>query len=196
MKTNYIYALAVIVIIIIGGFLYFNKNKVQEINNDNNNPAQSTTTSPLNTSKTNKPSVNKPSTSNPNTGSIPSGQGQAPVQNIPTAASLNGLIFRMTTYNGTTLSQDIRYTMTFDNGKLSAKLCNSMSGNFVLDGSLLKVSNFLSTLMACTTPSNAMKIESDFVSMLNSGATIYNYKTGNSIILSHPNGTVMAFTGF
>ena len=178
MKTNHIYIIAAVVVFIILGFVFWNGKKTQEVSDE----VVDTSTGNTNTSKP---------AGIPNSGSTGSPQA---VPSIPSVSSLNGSTFKMISYNGVALPTDSKYTLSFVEGILSARFCNNMSGNFVLDGSLIKVANFASTMMYCATPSNLMEIESAFVSMLNFGATIY--QSGNTIILSSSKGTVMVFTGF
>ncbi|MFZ2484885.1 MAG: META domain-containing protein [Minisyncoccia bacterium] len=196
MKTNQIYVVAAIVFIVLGLLLWAGDNTEEVID--------TSTTTPTNTVSTNKPSgtvnVSKPSPSTGNT-IVPKPSNpttQTPVPSIPSASSLNGLVFKMVSYNGSPVPVDARYTISFNGGNggtLSAKFCNNMSGNFVLDGSLLKVSNFASTMMYCTAPANLAEIESAFTSMLNFGATIYR-SDNNIIISSASKSTVMVFEGF
>ncbi|OHA88899.1 MAG: hypothetical protein A3C70_02030 [Candidatus Zambryskibacteria bacterium RIFCSPHIGHO2_02_FULL_43_14] len=204
MKTNHVYIITAIVVVILG-LIFLNRDETRE--NDDQLISISTST-PTNTQNINKSGdvgsaqksvssqsntkISKPvETSTPTPTPTPAPE---PVPSIPSASNLNGSIFRMTSYNGNAIPLDSRYILSFEEGALSAKFCNSMSGNFVLDGNLLKVSNLASTMMYCATPSNLMEIESAFVSMLNFGAIIY--QSGNQIILSYSKGTVMVFTGF
>jgi len=117
-----------------------------------------------------------------------------PIPRIPTVSELDGLTFKMISYNGNPLSPDINYTVSFNGFSLSAKFCNSLSGNFVLDGSLMKVGNMISTQKYCGEPENLMGIETSFVSILGYGAQIH--QVGSTIVLSHEGGTVMTFAGF
>lgn len=200
MKANYLYiATAVILIILVFIFWGGEKNREADKEVDNQTVDVSTSTS-VSTQNINRPtgtgSVQKPafSPSKTNTSKPVETSTQEPVPSIPSISNLNGSIFRMTSYNGTAIPADSKYTLSFENGSLSAKFCNSISGNFVLDGSLIKASNLMGTQMYCAIPSNLMEIESDFASMLNFGGTIY--QSGNKIILSYSQGIVMVFTGF
>lgn len=203
MKTNYIY-IGVVVLIIILGLLLFggvNTDKIVEMATTTpTNTNGQTVISPPNLAVQPPSAPSKPSQQyqTPNSGSTPStDSGQAGSQSkptIPTASYLNGRIFKLVSYNGSPIPVGTTYTIAFDNGRLNAKFCNSMSGNFVLDGGLIKVSNLASTLMYCSTPSNLMDIETLFGSMLGYGALIY--QSENQIVLSRSPGGVLVFQGF
>ncbi len=116
----------------------------------------------------------------------------APV--IPEAADLEGSIFIMTSYNGAALPSGERYILSFDNGYLSINLCNSISGRYIYDGNIIKADNLVSTKKFCSSPANVMEIETNFTSMLNHGALIY--QSGNVITLVRTGVATMTFTGF
>mgnify|MGYP003393300815 CR=1 FL=1 len=199
MKTNHIYIAAGAVVFVFVGFLLWSGDEIKDIED----VVSIDITTPTNTQNTNAnpkpPSSNatspkppsQPPYQTPPTGSPGSPQA---TPTIPTASNLNGKIFKLVSYNGSTISAGGTYTLAFDNGRLSAKFCNSMSGNFVLDGGLLKAPNLASTLMYCGTPSNLMDIETLFGSMLGYGALIY--QSGNQIVLSRSPGGVLVFQGF
>ena len=187
-----------LIIVVVFGLLLWSQGGDTEISDNNVDTSTSTTTS---TSDSNQSggagSTYKPA---PTTGKSivpmpPVPTSQTPVPSIPSAASLEGIIFRMASYNGVALPADAKYTLTLEKGRLSAKFCNSMSGNFTLDGSLLRVNNLMSTQMYCSVPSNLMEIESAFTSMLNFGAIVYR-SDDNIIISSSSKSTVMVFVGF
>jgi len=177
MKKEHIY-IGIAIIIIGSGLLLLNKNRIEETD-ENTNPS---TNVPNNTGGTSK---NNPI-------GVPT---QPAVPTIPTAASLVGSTLRLASYNGVALPISTKYSLSFGDGTLNAKFCNSMSGSFVLDEGLLRANNLASTLMYCSTPSNLMEIETAFASMLDTGATIY--RSGGTIIISSASkGTVMVFSGF
>jgi heat shock protein HslJ len=121
---------------------------------------------------------------------------EKPTPTVPTAQSLAGSSFRLTTYNGTALPSDSKYTLTFTETTFNLKLCNNMSSTYYITNNMLKASNVISTLMYCSSPTNIMKIESDASLMLNSGNTTI-YRSGSTLILSQAaQGIVMAFEGF
>lgn len=196
-KTNQTYIVAGVIIVVVLGLILWNRGRTPEVSNK---IVDTSTSIPTNTQNTNQSigagNIEKPAPSPRKTTTSKSTETITPesVPSIPSASSLNGWIFKMTYYNGSAVPVDSRYTISFEKGILSAKFCNSMSGNFVLDGSLLKVSNLVGTAMGCSTPTNLMEIESAFGSMLNFGATLY--QSGNKLILSSSKGTVMVFIGF
>ncbi len=189
------YIVVAIIVVIILGLIFFYKDgtKNEIITESTSTPANTVTKQTKDSDSTQKTTAVQ---SNVNT--TKSAPVQSPVEksipSIPTASDLNGSIFKMTSYKGNPVPLDSKYLLSFENGSLNAKFCNSMSGNFVLDGSLIKASNLLSTMMYCSMPSNLMEIESAFTSMLNFGAQIY--QTGNTLLLSNSTGTVIVFTEF
>lgn len=196
MKTNYVYIIVAIVVIIFG-LVFWNRDETREVDNQIVGVSTSTPTNTQNANHTSGMSGAQrpaPSPSNTNTSKLVETPTQGPVPSIPSASSLNGSVFRMTSYNGSATPADSKYTLSFEEGSLSARFCNSISGNFVLDGNLIKASNLISTKMYCASPANLMEIENAFASMLNFGAMIY--QSGNTIILSSSKGTVMVFAGF
>ncbi|OHA91998.1 MAG: hypothetical protein A3J09_00680 [Candidatus Zambryskibacteria bacterium RIFCSPLOWO2_02_FULL_51_21] len=139
----------------------------------------------------NQEETNTPPTTSVNPTFVP----EKPVPTVPTAKSLAGSTFRLVTYNGTPVPSNSKFTLTFTEGSLTLKLCNTLSSNYYIDNNLIKADNIERTAMSCNTPSNIMKIESDISFMLDSGlATIY--RSGSTLILSHKSGIVMAFEGF
>jgi heat shock protein HslJ len=189
MKTNYIYIAGIIVIAILG-FILWNKGDSVEMVDDITNTATTTTTTTNTSTATKKPATSA-------TASKPQASVNVtvkPATKIPSNISLSGSIFRLTSYNGVSIPLEAKYTVYFENGSLSAKFCNSLSGEYVLDGTSIKVANLISTKMYCSTPSNLMEIESAFGSMLNFGAKLV--QNGNTLTLSDPKGVTMVFTGF
>jgi len=199
MKTNNIYiSVTVAVAVIILGFVLFsNREKTDEANDETALVATSTPTdtqSTNNTKNTSPARTPAPSSNTTNVSKPVETPAQEPVPSIPSLSDLNGSIFRLTSYNGNVIPSESRYILSFEEGSLSAKFCNNLSGNFVLDGSLIKASNLNSTKMYCASPANLMEIETEFASILNSGSTLQ--QSGNTIILSHLKGVVMVFKGF
>lgn len=198
MKTNRIYvAVAIAVVILLA--IFWDKSGVREVEDGGADASINTSTNTSNSNSTSGSYKSLPGKA-PSTGgtsiSKPVGGGTTPgsVPVVPTLASLNGSIFKLTSYNGTPVVAGSKYTLSFEGGSLNAKFCNSMGGTFVLDGSLIKATNLSSTMMYCSTPSNLMEIESAFGTMLNFGAMIY--QSGNTLILSSSKGAVMVFAGF
>ncbi|MEK7176844.1 MAG: META domain-containing protein [Patescibacteria group bacterium] len=196
MKTKEIYITVAIVVIILGIVLW-----TKETGRVENETLNTSTSTPTNTQGGSGPSgaggMQKPTTSVGNQNVTKSSQAptQESVPSIPSLSSLNGSTFRLVSYNGVPVSSYSKYTISFEETSLSAKFCNSLSGSFVLDRSLIRAGNLVGTKISCALPPNIMEIETAFVSMLNFGATIY--QSGNKIILSYsPNNTVMVFTGF
>ena len=192
MKTNQIYIVVAIIIVILG-IVFFTRGETPETGSETNATSTSNTVSTQNTSNSSA-KTNTSAPVNTNTSIGGGTQTQTSIPSIPTRASLSGSVFKLTAYNGTAMASNSKYTLSFEDGKVNAKFCNTMSGDFVLDGSLIKVPNMISTKMFCSSPANIIEIENEFTSILGAGAMIY--QTGNTVVISHSKGTVMVFTGF
>ena len=207
MKTNnsYLYLAGAVVLIIIA-FAVWGKSgdegSTEQVTVETSD-AQTSTDSPSTPNTPSTPSASggvKPPTSSAGTSAganmpapstSPETPNQSTTQYVPSASSLDGSIFQVALYNGFSIPPG--YRLSFDSGALTAKFCNNLSGNFVLDGTKIKANNLISTRMYCTSPDYLMEMESAFSSMLNFGATIY--RSGNTIIISNAN-TVMVFDEF
>jgi heat shock protein HslJ len=178
MNKKYIYiAIAIVVVVIVA--LSLNKKPDVQDNPGKENVANSP--KPTNTSGNNAVSVK------------PKPESGVDLPKFITVASLKGSIYRLKSYNGTPVPSDARYTLSFEENSLSAKFCNSINGPFVLDGGKITANNLISTKMFCTTPAGVMDLETQFGSILNFGANIY--QSGNDIVISSKD-SVFVFTGF
>lgn len=103
--------------------------------------------------------------------------------------ALDGSSYVLTAYNDDEIDNG-QYTLTFTDGQLNARLCNSMSGTYTYTGGLLN-SMPASTLMYCETPAGLMDIESAFGQLLQYGARVSI--EGNILTLTGTDGTVMVY---
>ncbi len=136
----------------------------------------------------------KPST--PTTSTKPAGTTVTPAPSISAPKNIEGSVFRLTNYNGTVIPTTEKYTLYFENGSLSAKFCNNLGGEYVLDKDKneIVVRNLVSTQMYCGEPSNLMPIESAFGSMIGRPTKISQY--GNNLMLNDTLGNTFIFSGF
>lgn len=104
------------------------------------------------------------------------------------ASDLEGKKFQMVSINDVAVPTDARYTLEFEDGAMRAKICNTMFGNFTLQDNILK-GNMASTLMACVSPDGIMEVESEFGSLVGSGATVS--VSGGSLTFSHGGKTAI-----
>lgn len=116
---------------------------------------------------------------------------QAPA--IPTVA-LVGTTFRLSSYNGTEIPRGTNYTLTLEADRLSARFCNSMSGAYTLSNGILHAPQMVSTLMACTGPTDPMALEHAFGEMVAKGAALV--LLGTTLTLASADGTSMTFVVF
>ncbi len=161
------------------------------------NPTQEgtvTNTNPPAYSPTKKPGSTATS---PTPGSVnPTVVPQKTTPTIPTTKSLAGSTFRLTTYNGSPLPADTKFTLSFTENSFTLKICNTFTSTYFLENDrVFKATNVNSTQTYCSYPSNVMKIDSDASIMLN-GSNTTIYRSGSTLILSNPSGTVLSFEGF
>ncbi len=85
--------------------------------------------------------------------------------------NLDGLNFKLAKYNGVDVDADQEYPLSFENKTISAKFCNGMGGEYVLEENKL-TANLMGTLMYCETPTGLMEIEATFGRILGEGAMV------------------------
>lgn len=171
-KMNKTTAIVLIVILLIGGFYLFNK------------PVTSPEVEvPIETPNLEEDSSQVIETPDP-------APAPAPVPPNP-AAVLDGKSFRLTSFNGVIVSEDANYTLSFEDGRIGAKFCNSMGGEYTLSNGFIRASEMVSTLMYCSSPENLMGLETFFNSLLNRGAA-YSF-VGPNLVLADDKNT-MTFT--
>ncbi len=100
--------------------------------------------------------------------------------------NLSGSTFRLESYNGASVPTD--NLLTFMDGRISAKFCNSMGGEYDLRDGVL-TANLVSTQMYCQSPDDLMNIESAFGKMLYTGASFK--LSGNKLTLSDKEATLV-----
>ena len=189
MESKQTYAL-VGVLVLIAAFVWWGSSKdmVGDVTTDINQQ-EAANTSPVTGAKKPAATTKVPTSVNPTV--VP----EKPVPTVVTAKSLAGSTFKLTTYNGTPVSSETKFTLSFTENNFSFNLCNTLSSSYYVDNGTLKANNIVSTAMYCSSPSNVMRIESDMSLMLNSGAARI-YKSGSTLIVSHGSGITAAFEGF
>ncbi len=85
--------------------------------------------------------------------------------------SLESKNFKLVEYNGQDFFAQGDYSLTFSEGVISAKFCNGLGGEYVLEDNVLQA-DLVGTLMYCETPIGLMEIESVFSRIINEGATV------------------------
>lgn len=104
--------------------------------------------------------------------------------------NLDGLNFKLAKYNGADIDSDQEYPLSFENKTISAKFCNGMGGEYVLEENKL-TANLMGTLMYCETPTGVMEIEATFGRILGEGAVVI--LEGDNLTLSGSGGTELVF---
>lgn len=104
------------------------------------------------------------------------------------ALALEGKTFRLASFNGVAVAQDANYTLTFEEGRLGAKFCNSMGGEYVVSKGFISAPQLVQTLMFCSTPDNLMTLENFFSSLLSKGAA-FSF-VGPNLVLADDKNTM------
>lgn len=112
--------------------------------------------------------------------------GTGSVRPEPVVDVVDGKSFRLASVDGEVVEGE--YPLSFDDGHVSAKFCNSMAGGYTLLNTRVQ-GTLASTLMFCTGPS--MEYEQLFGSLMNDGAQVAY--VGNTLTLTGVEGT-MTFT--
>lgn len=107
------------------------------------------------------------------------------------ADQLEGKTFHLSTYQGSSIADGANYTLSFQDGKLNAKFCNSMSGSYTLASSLLQ-GKLASTLKYCQTPAGLMDIENAFGAGIDKGLNV-SYQ-GDTLKLTTADDVQFVFT--
>lgn len=79
-------------------------------------------------------------------------------------------IFKVVALNGKLAPGIGDYTVSFTGGKVQAKFCNGVSGNYTIKDFVVTAPFVASTLMYCEKPEGLMNIEQTFGKMLANGA--------------------------
>ena len=114
----------------------------------------------------------------PNQPTLPGSETAAAIE-----ARLDGTNYQMSQFNGTRY-ENSPITLGFQNGRLSAKFCNTIGGSYAISEDVISA-ELVSTLMYCEQPEGLMVMESRFSTMLSEGAIITENQgivtiTGNS----------------
>lgn len=120
-------------------------------------------------------------------------QPSSPSAPTTPTASLNGTTFRLVSFNGTTVPQGTDYILNFENGRVGAKFCNSMGGEYTLSNGFIKVPQMVSTLMFCSAPRDLMDIENLFSHLMSKGAA-FSF-VGSTLVIADAQNN-MTFTVF
>jgi putative lipoprotein len=88
---------------------------------------------------------------------------------IPTA-KLEGTMFTLISYND--IPASLNNTVLFNDGKVHAKFCNTLNGEYTQEGFVLNSPNMISTMMFCESPEYLMQAESAFAKIFASGANM------------------------
>lgn len=93
-----------------------------------------------------------------------------PEKTLPTT-SLDGRTYRLASFNNTSIPLGEQYVLSFLDGRLHIRWCNTMSGEYTLaEGQLSSL--LVSTKMWCSLPAGIMEMEQAWGSMLALGAVV------------------------
>lgn len=118
----------------------------------------------------------------------------APKAPVLPKVQLLGTTFRLASHNDKEIPRGTNYTLTFDEGRLSAKFCNTMTGAYTIEHEVIRAPQMIATLMACTGPSNPMGLENAFGKLMTDGAAFM--LVGSTLTLASAGGDTMTFTVF
>lgn len=104
--------------------------------------------------------------------------------------SIDGLAFRLLSFNGVDVSATENYTLSFTDTALSARFCNGLGGEYEIKNNTIIAESLVGTLMYCET-GNVMEMENSFGTMLRDGAE-FNL-TNNTLTFTGKSGTKMVF---
>lgn len=110
------------------------------------------------------------------------------------AVALLGTTFRLMSYGGEAIPQGRNYTLSFEEGRISAQFCNRLAGSYVLAESILSAPQMVTTEMYCEGPGNPMELEGAFARLLSEGA--HFLLSGSTLALTGKDGSQMIFTVF
>ncbi len=86
------------------------------------------------------------------------------------AVSLENTVFKVVALNGKLAPGIGDYTVSFTNGKVEAKFCNGVGGDYSIKDYVITAPTLMSTLMFCEKPDGLMNIEQTFAKMMAQGA--------------------------
>ncbi len=95
----------------------------------------------------------------------------APADTAVAADDLNGKAFIITSLDGIPTPVGQEYIVEFANGAVSARICNSLFGDFNIANNIIRAT-LASTLMFCEEPAGMMDIEFAVSTFLQEGAAI------------------------
>lgn len=107
--------------------------------------------------------------------------------------NLNGSTFRLASYNGAEIPAGQNYLLSFNDGRLGIKFCNSMGGDYSLSRGTIK-GQLVSTMMFCSEPANVMTYESTFGKILGEGAKFT--QSGSRLTIKGNAGETFVFNVF
>lgn len=87
-----------------------------------------------------------------------------------TSVPLEGTEFRLAQYNGVATPDDSAYTLVFQDGRLAARFCNQMGGDYTNSNGVITAPQLVSTLMFCESPAGLMDMETGFSNTVAEGA--------------------------
>ncbi len=83
---------------------------------------------------------------------------------------LEGTTFRLVQHNGVATPDDSNYSLVLEDGRLSARFCNQMGGDYTVNGNVILAPELMSTLMFCESPAGLMDMETGFSMVMSEGA--------------------------
>lgn len=123
----------------------------------------------------------------PTTTQVADSSGSIKVTDTPMV--LDGKAFTIKSFNGKAVEQS--YTVSFKDGSVGAKLCNSMGGSYTLTGNEIKAET-MSTMMFCEQPAGLQDMETALGKALNSGTKVTMNSDGSVMLKNTDSEFILA----
>lgn len=103
--------------------------------------------------------------------------------------NLNGTQYRLIEFNNSRVSLEKPYTILFNNGNISGRICNTYNGEYSINSNKLYATKIISTKMACV--GEAQTLEDSLFKLVNEGALITQDR--EFLTLQSASGSTMVF---
>jgi len=105
---------------------------------------------------------------------------------------LDGKKFVLSAFNGIEIPSQQKYSLSFENGSLSARFCNGLGGAYTVIDGIIESKQMVGTLMYCEQPSNIMELEQTFGTVMSGGAQVQ--LVGNTLTITGIQGKIFSYS--
>lgn len=167
-----------VIVIIVGGAILVKKYNSPKMVNDN---SQNQLSQMNGNQNTDEPGQVATTSTSAQTNHVPLGNdGDSP--------SLFERNYVIDSVNDKRVATDTNYTVSFKDGRVSAKICNSMSGDFQLSKTTITSENMISTEMYCE---GKMDVEDDFKKLFSGDGATFSYDNGILTLTNQSEGVMI-----